>query len=392
MAGRWRSGPIRPTTGGGPAVERALGHYDATLTFRPRSFWGHYRAATAGYALGRPAEAAHHLARCLERRPGNAQIQAELAGCLFALQNYPEALRACDLALERAPDFAEFYRNRIYARLSSRQFAGLEDDLQRFETLSRVLPPELRGGAMGGGPPQDVGSAASVLRGLVDRRIGPGAGRGAIAEVGPAEIEARANIAESLRRAGLFPLAGAEAEKILLIRPDHIPSLMIRAELAIAARRFDAARADLDAVLGHPRLADQVCGYNYAFAPFHRVTELYLKAGQTGDALRVAEGVRDVAISPGFRGDKGSAHYILARVYAVLGATDPPYLVESAKQLYRAFIAHPDNRRVYAQESPWFDPVRVQIDAALARMEDPEAVRRRLVSAMARPAARVGDR
>ena len=63
-----------------------------------------------------------------------------------------------------------------------------------------------------------------------------------------------------LRLAGLFPLAETEVEKILVIQPDHIPARMMRVEQAIEARRFDVARAGLDAVLGDPGLEDYIRG------------------------------------------------------------------------------------------------------------------------------------
>ncbi len=51
------------------AATEALDHYDNMLEYRPRSYWGHYRAAAMCYRLGRNDEAASHLRHCLKRRP-----------------------------------------------------------------------------------------------------------------------------------------------------------------------------------------------------------------------------------------------------------------------------------------------------------------------------------
>jgi tetratricopeptide (TPR) repeat protein len=384
--------PNAPAQDRRSAIEQALGHYDKVLAIRPASFWGHYRAAAACFGLGRPSEAAHHLVRCLERRPGNPAIQMQLAGVLDALEDYQGALEFCDRALERAPGYAELYRSRAYARLPLRQTVGLDDEVKRFEMLSQILPRELWDGAAAMGPVEAAGPIASVFRGLADSRLGParGGGRGKVVGVKPEEIEARANLAERLRQAELFPLAAAEVEKILAIQPDHIPARMMRVEQAIRERRFDAARSERDAVLDHPGLEDYVRGRDGALAHFFEVTELYLKAAKPAEAQKVAERARDLAIRA--RRDRGGAHYNLARVYAVLGATNPSRIEDGAQQLFRAFIAHPEHRRHYAEASPWFDPVRASIDQALGRKEDPAEVRRRLASSSAKAADRVADR
>ena len=68
-------------------------------------------------------------------------------------------------------------------------------------------------------------------------------------------------------------------------------------------------------------------------------------AGRADEARTVAERARDLAIR--LDHDSRPAHFNLARVYAVLGQSDPDLIQEAAKQLYRAFIAHPDFQRWY---------------------------------------------
>jgi tetratricopeptide (TPR) repeat protein len=364
------------------AIEEALRHYDRELMIRPGSFWGHYRAAAARIGVGHPGEAAHHLRQCLDRRPRNATIQMQLAGCLFALEQYPQALEVCDRVLESAPSYAEAHRTRAYVRTASRQTAGLGDDLQRFEMLCGVLPRSFWEGAESADPVDNAGTITSAFRFLRAPDVRPALarrlGRDEVAGVDSEEVEARASLAVMLSNAEIFPLAGSEAEKILVIRPDHIPARLLRVEEAIAARRFDAARSDLGAVLGHLELEGRVRDRRVALERLFRVTNHYLKAGKADDARMVAERARDVAT--GLGDHIAWSHYDLARVYAVLGASDPDLIDEAAEQLFQAFVADPDFLQYYRGENPWFDPVRTRIDAALGRREDPAVVRRRLVA------------
>ena len=85
-------------------------------------------------------EAQRHLERCLKRRPQNAVLHIFLAGCQQELGQFPEALEECNLALEFAPDLAEWYRSRAFIRAASGQTIGLSDDIQHFELLSHILP------------------------------------------------------------------------------------------------------------------------------------------------------------------------------------------------------------------------------------------------------------
>ena len=136
--------------------------------------------------------------------------------------------------------------------------------------FQRVLPPSFWGGSESEAPLKDAGLIGAAFAGLADARAGR---RGA---TGPrpghparprGESTPAPTLAAALRQAELFPLAGAEVEKILVIQPDHIPARLFRAEQAIADRRFDAARADLAVVLGHPGLEDYVRGYDRLAQP-----------------------------------------------------------------------------------------------------------------------------
>jgi eukaryotic-like serine/threonine-protein kinase len=364
------------------AIERALRHYEQALMMRPDSFWTHHRAASACFGLGRIADTAHHLAECLKRRPRNAVVQAQLAGCLIALKQFPEALELCDRALEEAPRYAEAYRTRAYARATSRQTGGIEDDLRHFEMLSQILPRSFWGDMESGDSPKvkDIGLVGSKFPGPRGLQTGVAWrwSRDQAGEIESDEIEARTMLTEALRQAEEFALVRAEVDKILVIQPDHLHGRMLRADQAIADRQFDTARSELDAVLGHPGLEDYVRGNKASLGLFFNITKHYLAAGKTEDARRVVDRARELAIQ--LRRDVGNAHYLSAEVYAVLGASDADYIEQAAKQLFRAFVAHPDFSQWYRIENPRFDPVRARIDAALGRMEDPAVVRRRLMN------------
>ena len=92
----------------------------------------------------------------------------------------------------------------------------------------------------------------------------------------------------------------------------------------------------------------------------------------------MAERARDLAVR--LDHDAGRAHFNLARVYAVLAKSDPDLIRGAAKQLHRALVAHPDFQQWYRDDVRWFGPVRTGIEEALGRMEDPAAVRRRLIA------------
>ena len=122
-----------------------LSYYERVLAQCPSSFWGHYRAAVVCLRLKRWSEAAVHLDRCLQRRPNNAAVRGQFAACLRELGLLEQAFRQCNLAVDAAPDHAEFYQSRAYIRASRGQTDGLSNDLLRFERLSGYLPRYFRG-------------------------------------------------------------------------------------------------------------------------------------------------------------------------------------------------------------------------------------------------------
>ncbi len=371
----------RPAIDRQAALLRALGHYERVTAIRPGSFWGHYRAAAASFGLGRTAQAVHHLQRCLDLRPGNLVVRMTLASCLFDLKRPADGLTFCDQALDRAPGNAEFHRTRAFVRAASGQFGGLEDDIRSYEMLSRVLPQTFWSGEgldpPGGGKP-DGGTAG--ITATVSRWIDPlrQDRHQSAPVVDPGEVATRSALADSLLEARLWQLAAAELEKILVIEPGHAASRIKLAGLAIKEGRFDDAWSELAAVRDTPGVADQIRVAPQEFDRLFGITYRYLQAGKVEEATGVAEFTRDLAIELDHK--VGLAHANLARVYAVLAASDPSRARDAADQLFRAFVAHPDYRRWYRDDHRWFDPVRVPIEAELARMEDPEVLRSRLLA------------
>lgn len=371
----------RPALDRRAALECALGHYEQMTAIRPGSFWGHYRAAAACFGLGRTAEAVNHLRLCLESRPGNSVVRMTLASCLFDLKRPADGLAFCDQALERSPGYAEFYRTRAFVRAASGQIGGLEDDIRNYEMLSRVLPgiPGAGDGLhpFGGGEPDGgtAGIAATLGRWIDPPRPG---GRRAALVVDPAEVAVRSSLADSLLDARFFPLAAAELEKIVVIDPGHAATRIRLAALLIKEGRFDEARSHLAALRDDPGVEDQLRATPDEFDRLFAITHVYLGAGRIDDATAVAEFVGELAFASGRDEDKACAHANLARVYAALAPSDPGRVRDAAEHLFWAFVLIPKFRTWYRNDHRWFDPVRVPIEAELARMENPDEVRRRL--------------
>ncbi|MHB1556289.1 MAG: protein kinase domain-containing protein [Isosphaeraceae bacterium] len=371
----------RPAYDRRAALERALGHYDRVIASRPGSFWGHYRAAAACFGLGRTAQAVDHLHRCLDARPGNSVVRMTLASCLVDLKRPADGLAYCDQALTLAPAHAELYRTRAFARAASGQVGGLEDDIRSYEMFSRVLPQTFWSGAglhpFGGG---DADGGTSRITDPLGRWIDPPRtdGRRVAPAADPVEVAVRSALADSLFKAQLVRLAASELDKILVIDPGHADTRIKRAHVAIQQGRFDDARNELAAVRDDPGGVDQLRSAPDARSHLFAITYRYLLAGRSDEAREVAEFARDMAIE--VDRDVGQAHFNLARVYAVLAASDPGRARDAANQLFLAFVAHPDFRSWYRDDRRWFDPVRVPIEAELARMENPDGLRSRLLA------------
>jgi serine/threonine protein kinase len=369
---------------------RALGHYRKLLALRPDSYWGHYRAAGACYALGSFAEAAWHLERCLAKRPNNSAIRGYRAACLAWLERYSEALDECDRAVSGAPDFAELFRTRAFIRAASGQTGGLIADLQRFELLGRFLPRRLPSLT----PAPEPVETQLPPKAIVAGHSGVGKGvelSGRFASelsffAGPAEtgavdlddLSTRYKLAVSIRKAGKPDVAAAEIAKILVLDPDYIPARMARAVDAIKRRRFREAERDLHAVLDHPDLIEYLRKDPTLLRSFHQASRLLSIGGEAQEGQVLARKTLDLANA--LHLFRGESHYALAQAYATLARSDRQFVARAAGELWWVFVANPANRVNYLQDSA-FDAVRGEIDAELGLKPDPAGEHERLVTA-----------
>jgi serine/threonine protein kinase len=376
-------------------AERALDHYRTLLALRPHSYWGHYRAAATSYLLGSFDETALHLEHCLKRRPENATLRAHWAACLAWLERFPEALQECNEAVAGAPDVAESYRTRAFIRAASGQKNGLAEDIQHYELLSHILPRALWSSVPATGDSEARHSPGTATQRVFElpaaldfeTRLGHQSplleGSGRDVEADAEEINARVVLASTIRKAGESEVASAEYAKILILDPDHIPSRMTRAMEAIESQRFGEARRDLEAILNHPGLISHLRKDPTFIRCLHRASGWFALSGHLEEGRALARRALDLALI--LKQHRGECHYYLARAYAISARTDPQFMAEAANQLYRALVANPEYRERYYEVDSLFDPVRVQIDAALRDRPDPaEAYRRQLATPLAR--------
>lgn len=354
------------------AALHALEHYDNMLADRPSSYWGNYRAAAMCYRLGRNADAAAHLRRCLSRRPENAMIRGLRAACLALLNQFDEALRECDQALEGAQEVAVLFQNRALIRATSGKTEGVAEDVEHFELLSHVLPRAFWGRrtSVPGNPTGKHPVPVLEFPGAGGFGAGPAGtveeaeARSGVTELQADELNARLNVARKIQEAGDVELAAAEFSKVLLFDPDHLAARMERALLAIQSGRLNDAGRDIDCVLAHPGLNAYLTEHPEFINGLYSAARAYLVQGKVAEGRALARRALDLAISAKlFRGE---CHFILARAYVMSRSTNPDLVEEAAKHLQNAFIAKRDYYRPVYESDTTFDPVRAKIDSYLA--------------------------
>ena len=295
-------------------------HYDRVLARSPDSFWGHYRAAVVCFQLQRWSEAARHLDCCLKRRSENAALRGQFASCLRQLGLLDDALRECSRALDLAPDYAKFYQSRAFIRVSLGQTEGLEDDLRRFELLSRFLTRGFFRDPPGQGEGNPLPATVPASQRALDLDFNPvftaqpGDPLVEPEEIQPDELDARANLALTIiTKAGTnrfrdeaaetdlttpgahasmpdaLAIAAAEIEKILTLDPQHITARMQRMMQSLEQGRFQEARNDLDLVLNYPVLIGYLRKDPDVFRFLHRAARRFARYGLIAEALRIAD-------------------------------------------------------------------------------------------------------
>ena len=397
---------------GEPDPDQALQHYDRVLARSPDSFWGHYRAAVVYFQLQRWSEAAWHLDCCLKRRSENAALLVQFASCLGQLGHLDDALHECTRALDSAPDYAKFYQSRAFIRVSLGQTEGLEDDLRRFELLSRFLTRGFFRDPPGQGAGNPLPATVPASQRALDLDFDPGftaqPGDPLVEpeEIQPDELDARANLALTiLTKAGTnrlrdeaaetdlttpgahastpdaLAIAAAELEKILTLDPQHIIARMQRMMQSLEQGRFQEARNDLDLVLNYSVLIGYLRKDPDGFRFLHLATRRFVLYGLIAEALRIAD--MTVSCSIELKQYQGRSHYYKAMVLSVAARSDWTQVALAAKQLQLAIHAN-DRFKEWYQGDKHFDPVRTRINAALDRLPE---ISRKKDSRMARGSA-----
>ena len=315
---------LQPTVRGQRNAACALSHYEKLLAIRPESYWGNYRAAGVCYVLGDFARTAQHLDRCLAIQPGNAVIRGQRGACLGWLGRYCEALEDCDQALDQNSDLPELYRTRAFVRAASGFTTGLAGDLQRFELLSRTLPPRLLGCTRITEPtapelstvdaPDRFDNLSNGFRVHLPLTMNQALStpEPRVLAVDPGELSVRLDLAAKIRDAGDRELAASEYAKVLLLDPDDIPARTGRALVAIQDKRFGPAERDLRVVLDQPRFLEYI-RRNPLFLRFLlRASRQLSSAGQVREGQILSR--RLVDISNAVHELRGESHFNLARL------------------------------------------------------------------------------
>ncbi len=399
------------------SASQALQHYDRVLARSPDSFWGHYRAAVVCFQLQRWSEAARHLDCCLKRRSENAALRGQFASCLGQLGLLDDALHECSRALDSAPDHAEFYRSRAFIRVKRGQTEGLEDDLRRFELLSRFLTRGFFRDPPGQGAGNPLPATVPASQRALDLEFNPvftaQAGDPLVEpeEIQPDELDARSHLALTIiTKAGTnrlrdeavetdlttpgahantpdaLQIAAAELDKILTLDPQHITARMARMLMSLEQGRFQEATNDLDLVLNRPVLIGYLRKDPDRFKFLCRMAKRFVLHGLIDDALRIAD--MAVSCSIELKQSQGLTHYYKAMVLSVAARSDWTRVTLAAENLQLAFPAN-DKFKVWYQHDKLFDPVRTRINAELDQLPD---LSRKKDSRTARESAMEDDR
>ena len=368
-------------------AREALGHYRDALRGRPGLFWAHYRAAAVACRIDEYPEAAEHLRDCVDRRPKNPALRAQLAAVLFRVEQdtppgrespWPpgSALAECDKALDIDPDFSEAIFTRALIRRASGQPEGVRADIGRFALLTR---------ARGEAP-------ALALR--MKSRFHYGANyttptdadhsltRQVLAEA-PRDLDTRAILGSILVAEGREKDAVEEFEKVLGSDPDHLRARYLRA-IQFKRVQSPAALVEFAALIDHPRFEEVFREQPTALRAYHYVATDLLDRGRFAEALEVAgRALAHANRSRSFRSEilwarektanvsplspRGETYYLIARIHAgaASSAGDREHMDPVIDNLDRAFACSRSFREKWFATDHHFDRLRGEILARL---------------------------
>jgi serine/threonine protein kinase/tetratricopeptide (TPR) repeat protein len=338
----------------------ALVLYDSILAERPDCFWADYRASAVAARLGEYRTAADRLSRCVGRRPRNAVLRAQYAGCLCLAGRLEPALAECDFAEALDPELAEIYRNRalIRACLGSDQ-AGFERDIAKFARLTRSrgrLPALLLR--------FDVMLFDATRRYTAQERSSLMI---EILERDPERHEVRTRLAYELFTGGRIDAALAQLETVHNIHPGYLPARLSEAEILRTIGRVEEAGRISEEILAHEHFREFFSRNPGAIRAYHMAALGQGHANGWNDALALARA--GVARSAQIKSDelRGESYYALAVVLAEASRADRSLELEAVSSLREAIRLNPSCREWFEKEPRVGDPARIQrlISAAI---------------------------
>lgn len=382
-------------TGAGLALE----HYQRMLAEKPESFWGHYRAAVVCFRLGQWKMAAGHLNYCLKVHPKNAALRGQYASCLWKIGDLKDALEECNRAIELAPNQPEFYQSRAFVLAKRNEIGSIETDLDRFYLLRRSLgrpffrtPPVQRLAAV---RPSGIPASRRVLdlETSPDFKPDPDDPQAIPEETDPDELTASTVLAETIfkssrsvlendpaeiglsppsspspadsRRTEVLAIAAGELDRVLALNPDLLNARRERMMQFLIQGRLKEAQADLELVLNHPRLAEQLQrDPREEFEFFRLAARRFARYGLSDDSLRIVD--KMTLMADQLKTQRGRTRYSRATVLALTAGEDAGQIDHAARLLAKA-ISNNSRFLEWYRHDRAFDQARSRIDAALKR-------------------------
>ncbi|MDR3632378.1 MAG: protein kinase [Isosphaeraceae bacterium] len=351
----------------GDEPHRELEHFQAALRERPDSFWGHYRAATVAFRLRDYRSAVEHLQLCLKQHPRNPALWGQLAGCLYQVGRFDEALEACNTASALDPSQAEIYLSRSFIRKRMGQDKAQLDDIREYERLGRLRGEAGRGAGRFRGFPLPFGSAA-------DRRLWDDGLPKRILAVDPENIDARLALAyQWMYDKHDIDRAIVELSVILDICPDYLVARYARATLRQMKDDRDGATEDFAEFVKHDRVYEFFRECPVSLRAFHVIASNLVRNRQYAEALEVAR--KGLAYADRIGEQQAESHYSVARCHSRAAASEPAHYADAWSEL-AAMTACPSSLAVRErfETDDAFAPLRSVLRLALSPWEQPRSV------------------